>query len=298
MKYPLGSVSATEATAKCKSLFGTNTQITSDMTLGQGGFFEDPTVITNYFCSVSEWKSDKIADCCLGKDNTVNSCNPLWDISAEDSMCMKNAAVKDYCTQPTNINSPECKNIIERAYKTYGATGLVPYDDAMTKFCQSNPENPACDCINSTMPLPQCLDSKCTNSTAYKTGSMRQILDNKDCPKQVCMNLIKFDKNFCSGNPDVCIQVKDVQQKNQCGTSPAVAPLPGPVSTSPSPLPPPITPVPVPPVAEPADSVPSTDNFPSDEGTNKWLDLVRNQPYVIGVMALAATGLVYVALMR
>jgi hypothetical protein len=29
-----------------------------------------------------------------------------------------------------------------------------------------------CNCINSTLPLPQCVDKSCTNTAAYKTAAM------------------------------------------------------------------------------------------------------------------------------
>lgn len=55
--------------------------------------------------------------------------------------------------------------------------GYVPAegncDNWMAKFCNKHPDDPACACLKSDIPIPQCLDARCSNNPrAYKNRSM------------------------------------------------------------------------------------------------------------------------------
>ena len=51
-------------------------------------------------------------------------------------------------------------------------------DSIMTTFCNNNPTDSSCQCITSSMPVPECSDSRCTNSTAYKSSAMKSFQCN------------------------------------------------------------------------------------------------------------------------
>jgi hypothetical protein len=75
-------------------------------------------------------------------------------------------------------------------------------DNWMTNYCQKNPTDPACACLISQIPLPQCLDLKCANNPrSYRNVKMLAECKNlsyTDCSQAFNVgsaNDVSFDRN-------------------------------------------------------------------------------------------------------
>lgn len=62
-------------------------------------------------------------------------------------------------------------------------------DSIMSQYCVNNPTDPLCGCLLSDLPVPECIDKRCAQTTAFKT-----------------MNMVINRKSGCNANFQICNQ--------------------------------------------------------------------------------------------
>jgi hypothetical protein len=71
------------------------------------------------------------------------------------------------CKGDPSLTQTECGSY-------WGPTNGGACDDIMTNYCQVNPGDDLCDCLTSPIPVPQCNDVRCANTTAMRLSKMMQ----------------------------------------------------------------------------------------------------------------------------
>jgi hypothetical protein len=72
------------------------------------------------------------------------------------------------CKSDPSVNSDECGSY-------WGPNAITGDCDGMMQFycgTTQGQQDPLCNCINSPLPLPECVDSTCANTSAFKTSTM------------------------------------------------------------------------------------------------------------------------------
>lgn len=104
-------------------------------------------------------------------------------------------AKKGYCTPSLIKTDKNCQDWV-RASDSQGQI-----DDVMTSYCQSNPTDSLCACINSEIPCPNKFDMKCVQS-GYETTDMMKV---------TCPNVLNCTQ-FLSLSPGAQALATNVQQ--------------------------------------------------------------------------------------
>lgn len=114
--------------------------------------------------------------------------------------------VKEFCTNPANIDQEFCKIWCNRQ-----KDGTC--DSAVTEFCKKNKNHPYCSCINSKLAgrdyniNPKCFDADC-----LKTGYLTKTMDQTPCP-----NIVDCAMNIKLANSGV--NLANFQYNQNCSSS-------------------------------------------------------------------------------
>jgi len=90
-------------------------------------------------------------------------------------------------------------------------------DTWMRDFCKKHPTDPLCACINSPVPMPQCLDIKCSSSRAYRTQQNLGECKNLTYCSQIIADIDKLE-------PGAKANINNNNLTMMCGNQPAPVP--------------------------------------------------------------------------
>lgn len=109
--------------------------------------------------------------------SSVNSYNQLCQVPNGVLACCQGS-----------VNAGVCSNY-------WGPTDYAGNCDAtMSAFCSQNPKDPTCACISSMFPVAQCQDTRCSNTSAYRSSGMK----NSSCTGAY-LTCIQYDTIISSG---------------------------------------------------------------------------------------------------
>lgn len=139
-------------------------------------------------CVKTSWDNQYKLPCCIGDLDSVGPCDPTW--------CPQNLEVCQdvliqYCQNPTNAGTKEiCRQFCSLD------TNKVYCDAAVAAYCSVARGDPYCNCINSTLPQPECTDPSCTNTNAYINS--KQAMGATACPATCSQISGCWNSNTCN----------------------------------------------------------------------------------------------------
>jgi hypothetical protein len=95
-------------------------------------------------------------------------------------------------------------------------------DSIISSYCAVNPADPACDCLTSNIPVPQCNDVRCANTTALRLSSMQAPCQGLTIN---CTQIVELGPGAQNNI------VSNVLQQLNCGTDPNGTIIGNPTST-------------------------------------------------------------------
>lgn len=154
-----------------------NTQIVAQICSDKDNVANDPGCIDTCLRSNDRnsvpWCNPKIKEYCQGKNLETEAC-------------------RRYCSQDSLDKNPELADFCDVSYSQYcKSTDYSLYS--------REKQDQLCPCINSSLPIANCVDNKCTNGIGIKTKLLRE---NK-CGGNICISQIYIDVK--TGNPIIDI---------------------------------------------------------------------------------------------